>query len=256
MTKEPLGKPTQIPTQEWNLHWRDFDSSAHINPAQAYRRELVIKAIAEGLNDRIADLGCGQGDLLWSLRQELAHAQFLGVDASDIALHISKSKLSDLNVCQANIDSEASPPQQWLGWADTVTCTEVLEHLDHPERAVLFAKHLLKSGGRLIVTVPSGPVSAFDKHLGHRKHYSIHDLRHLLETAGFKQIEVKGSGFPFFNVYRLVVVARGQQVIADAAALKVNWRARIAMFLFSVLFKLNCRNGQWGWQLIATATRS
>jgi len=38
---------------------------------------------------------------------------------------------------------------------DTVVCTDVLEHLEHPERVVAEMRRVLKEDGELIVMVPS-----------------------------------------------------------------------------------------------------
>ena len=63
-----------------------------------------------------------------------------------------------------------------------------------------------------------------------------------------------GAGFPFFNLYRLTVVAGGKKLVRDLDAehaLPVS--ARAAMLAFSALFRLNGDAGRFGWQLVAIA---
>ena len=46
----------------------------------------------------------------------------------------------------------------------------------------------------LVVTVPGGPMSAFDHHIGHRRHYDIPDLTALLEGRGSPWASAAGPG--------------------------------------------------------------
>jgi hypothetical protein len=62
------------------------------------------------------------------------------------------------------------------------------------------------------------------------------------------------AGFPFFNLYRLVVILRGKTLIADAAAssrASMSLLARTVMRVFEILFKVNLPNSPWGWQMVA-----
>src|SRR3546814_18015665 len=70
-------------------------------------------------------------------------------------------------------------------------------------------------GCRLVVTVPGGPMSAFDRHIGHRRHFTPPALAALLTDAGLAVERTDGAGFPFFNLYRLGVIARGHRLVAD-----------------------------------------
>jgi hypothetical protein len=97
-------------------------------------------------------------------------------------------------------------------------------------------------------------MSAFDRHIGHRRHFTPTHLRGVLESAGLDIAELNGAGFPFFNLYRLTVVLRGRKLIADADGEKpLPQSARVAMRVFSKLFGWNADEGLRGWQLVATA---
>ena len=97
-------------------------------------------------------------------------------------------------------------------------------------------------------------MSAFDRHIGHLRHFSRASLSRLLGGAGFQIESVHGAGFPFFNLYRLLVVARGKRLVSDAAADHVlPASARAAMSAFDWLFRFNRATGRLGWQLLAIA---
>jgi hypothetical protein len=118
---------------------------------------------------------------------------------------------------------------------------------------------LLAPGCRLVVTVPAGPMSAFDRHIGHRRHFTPARLAETIDSAGLGVLSLCGAGFPFFNLYRLAVVARGESLIQDAtgeAGASLPLAARGVIRVFSWLFRLNADKGLRGWQLLAVATES
>jgi hypothetical protein len=109
---------------------------------------------------------------------------------------------------------------------------------------------------RVAVTVPGGPMSSFDRHIGHRQHYDAASLRRLLERSGLEVDSVTRAGFPFFNLYRLVVIARGDRLLHDISrsdGAEPRWAARAAMRLFDAAFSLNLSRGPFGWQMLALA---
>jgi hypothetical protein len=116
----------------------------------------------------------------------------------------------------------------------------------------------LRPGGYLFLTVPGGPMSAFDRYIGHRVHYGKKSMRVLLESAGYSVREVKMAGFPFFNLYRLVVLLRGSRLIQDAEASGTSSSSRFAnlvMKIFNFLFKFNIHSVPYGWQVFAIARK-
>jgi hypothetical protein len=74
----------------------------------------------------------------------------------------------------------------------------------------------------------------------------------LLEQDGFVVERSVRAGFPFFNLYRLIVLLRGERLVDDAAR-GTGWLARLVMRIFGVLFRLNLTRSPWGWQLLAAA---
>jgi 2-polyprenyl-3-methyl-5-hydroxy-6-metoxy-1,4-benzoquinol methylase len=79
------------------------------------------------------------------------------------------------------------------------------------------------------------------------------DQPEMLIDGGFRNIKVNQIGFPFFNLYKLVVKARGKQLTKDINDFNngAGGIAKMAMKCFSVLFKLNLNRLPFGWQLIA-----
>jgi SAM-dependent methyltransferase len=73
------------------------------------------------------------------------------------------------------------------GSASVVCLLDVIEHLDDPLTALTEAHRILRSGGRLVVTVPAHPRlwSAMDEAIGHRRRYTRAVAREQVEAAGF-----------------------------------------------------------------------
>jgi hypothetical protein len=153
--------------------------------------------------------------------------------------------------------AEPEPAAGELGWATDAVCSEVLEHVDDPVALLRNARAWLGSGARLVVTVPGGPMSAFDHHIGHRRHFTPADLAAVISAAGLEVVTVGGAGFPFFNVYRLLVISRGEQLI-DAARNQQGGNSQSALLragqaAFDPLFRLTLPRSRLGWQTVGVA---
>lgn len=249
-------------SEQWTEHWRDLAEVTPLNPAQAYRRRLVLRSLAlhpETGPVRLLDLGSGTGELAQDILRSRPDASVLGLDCSRSGIDLASRSVPNARFVQQDFTEPLGVDPAYRSWATHAVCSEVLEHLDDPTAALRNVRPLLAPGCTFVVTVPSGPMSAFDKHIGHRRHFDSRSLRRTLEEAGFVVRDLRGAGFPFFNLYRLVVVARGAKLVSDASpppGASVPLAARAAMRAFSVLFKLNSSRTHWGWQLVAVASPS
>ena len=242
---------------DWNKHWDAYSASNALNPAQTYRQKLIFEALgvehAPGPM-RLLDLGCGSGELLAEAVRRRPGLEVMGLDLAERACALAREKLPQGRFYAQNFVSPLTVPKECDGFATHVVCTEVLEHLDDPSAALRNVRRLLAPRAKLVVTVPGGPMSAFDKHIGHRGHFTRERLKEVIEQAGFAA-RVEGAGAPFFNLYRLVVVARGEKLIHDVEGEQqtLPLSARLAMRAFDTLFKFNATRGPFGWQLVAVA---
>ena len=97
-------------------------------------------------------------------------------------------------------------------------------------------------------------MSAFDRHIGHRRHFAPDDLRMTAEAAGLEVALVAAAGFPTFNLYRSMVILAGERLItgaeAEAEGTVGSSLLRAAMLAFRPLFLLNLPRSPFGWQTI------
>ncbi len=244
-------------SEQWNHHWDHYSRATEANPAQALRRRLIRRLLggdAAGQDAAILDIGCGSGDLLAELARHFPEAAFAGIDLSASGITETARKIPRARLRQFDFSVPGEAPGDLRGWASHAVCSEVLEHVDDPGTVLANAAQCLKPGGRLVVTVPGGPMSAFDKHLGHRRHYTKAAVRDLLERAGLTVETAAAAGFPTFNLYRLVVIARGKRLIDDVNDAP-GLVARMAMAGFQVLLRASLSDSPWGWQIVASARK-
>ena len=243
-------------SQDWDHLWTQYAASAEQNPAQAFRRLLVVRSLGLTPGSRLLDIGSGQGDLAQGLSALMPGLEVAGLDISISGIAESSRKVPGGRFFQADLLKPIELSGALDGWATHAVCTELLEHVSEPERVLANTLPLLAPGSLLIVTVPSGPMSAFDKHIGHLRHYRAEELKALLESVGYQVDGIWRAGFPFFNLYRLTVILRGKKLIKDAASDRpLPWSARFVMKIFRFLFRFNAVRMGPGWQLVALARR-
>lgn len=246
----------------WESHWSKYAESASENPAQIYRHNLIldeIRRIAGSFETlKIMDVGCGQGDLLLKLSTIFPQAELTGLELSEVGVAVSLKKNPGTTIFQEDILNPSNVTSQFNNWANIICCSEVLEHVDDPVFFLDQVTRYICDNGFLLITVPGGPMSSFDKYIGHRRHFNKAALGELLSaTKNFSPNKVYRSGFPFFNLYRLVVILRGAKLKTDVqleGGVGVSNKVALAvMRVFRYLFNANFRNSPFGWQMMVVA---
>ena len=257
-----MSDPARSSQDDWDAHWASYADSAESNPAQRMRQDLIVQLLcetADGSEARIFDIGSGQGDLLRQIQPLRPRAKLLGAELSARGVAISQRKLPEATFIAADIYEPPAILDDFAGWATHAICSEVLEHVEDPVSFLKQARKYLTPGATLIVTVPGGPMSAFDRHIGHRQHFDRQKTRAILEQAGYAIERVYLAGFPFFNLYRLLVIARGKRLARDVGTQSrpiTSAAAGSMMKLFRSLFRFNLRDSRFGWQVIAVARKT
>lgn len=243
---------------DWDRHWDEFSEASAHNPAVAYRARLMLKLIgAKRPPQRLLDIGVGSGDFLALAAEQWPRSELAGVDVSQAGVQIAARRVPHAALSVADLTAASQTPAGLENWATHAVCSEVLEHVDEPVVLLRRAAAMMGPGCLVVITVPGGEMSAFDHHIGHRRHFSPQLLRTQLEQAGLEQIETLQAGFPFFNLYRAVVRLRGERLIEDVGAgdTEPSRAAVAAMATFGALFRLNLTRSRWGLQMVALARR-
>ncbi len=160
----------------------------------ALRQLAVDRTMPRGGKGTLLDIGCGDGSFaLWMKRA--------GWDVS--ATEIDPRTIDCLKARGVNGMLQDQAFSDLDRQFDIITCWHVLEHVEHPEALLEWARRILRPGGVFQVTVPNyqSHQSKLSRgrwfHLDvprHRVHFAPSNLRSFLEAHGF-------------NVYRMQRVA-------------------------------------------------
>jgi trans-aconitate methyltransferase len=238
---------------DWDQHWAEYASSAADNPAQDFRRRLILRLLV-GVSEtsRVVDIGSGTGDLAVSLREAYPETALLGLELSRIGVELAQRRVPDAAFLQVDLSHAAPPPPEYATWATHAVCSEVLEHVDDPALLIANSRPYLAPGCLLVITVPGGPMTEYDRHIGHRKHFEAAELRRLLTEAGFDVVEATGAGYPVFNVYRRLMRALGERLVSIAGETEPSAVSRLGMRTFGFALR-STRLSSRGWQIVAVA---
>jgi SAM-dependent methyltransferase len=263
MTNSPHTDPFTN-ADDWEDHWNSFGDPALGNPANDYRNRLIVHYLGRpDPGATVIDIGSGQGQLALLLQEAYRDARIVGIEYSAEGVHRARKAAEEAGLAARFIQRDLLLPSSAKGedasiqGASLAVCSEVLEHVDEPEVLLRNAADYFLPNCRLVVTVPGGPKSALDRHIGHRRHYTPESIRALLESSGFVVEHTFRAGFPFFNLYRLAVITRGHRLVEDlkdASADAPASKAQTALtWFFDRSFHWNTPNSPFGWQIVAIA---
>lgn len=110
------------------------------------REKAIVRLIKKyGKGDKYLDAGCGTGLILRHLPENS-----MGLDLNPRNLDKAKKYAPCAHLIEGDIEAMPFPDKKF----NTVICSEVLEHLLYPQKAVKEIKRILESGGILIGSVP------------------------------------------------------------------------------------------------------
>ncbi|HIA37835.1 MAG TPA: class I SAM-dependent methyltransferase [Flavobacteriales bacterium] len=141
-----------INSREWSKHAKYRD----LNPISKYMVTGFFRSIRELFLSisptTVLDLGCGEGLVLKSLEDLMKNKKCYAIDHDPIEIKDAKMNST---FCEFSVGSIYEVPFE-DNFADVVFCTEVLEHLDDPNKA-LDELHRVTSE-YAILSVPNEPL--------------------------------------------------------------------------------------------------
>lgn len=137
----------------------------------------VMEALPYGSMKRVAEVGCGDGKILFELARLYPHVQFEGYDTSDRAILFAKGYGYDL----PNLSFFATDFRKAEGVYDAIICVETLEHIPDDEVESFVRTLREKTKKHLVLTVPCDNLPVSAKHF---RHYGPELLKKHLK--GFK----------------------------------------------------------------------
>ena len=117
---------------------------------RAFARRVV--ALAGRPGHRVADIGCGTGEILGELASTWPDSELVGVDFAASRLRTAATAAPSVTL----VDADLGAPLPFGDAAfDTIFCTEVLEHLKDPVGVLREMRRVLTVDGRLTLSVPN-----------------------------------------------------------------------------------------------------
>lgn len=163
--------------------------------ANIYGREIWIHSqLAKIISGRhILDIGCGGQPFR-------KYCQHLNYKSHDFAQLDAKTQIIGGKYGELDYISDICAIPEKDSTFDAILCTEVLEHVPEPIKAIKEMSRLLKPGGRLILTVP---LAAFIHQAPYHFYggYTPYWFEKFLKESGFSnwEIEPNGGFFRYFG---------------------------------------------------------
>ncbi|ARN56836.1 class I SAM-dependent methyltransferase [Sedimentisphaera salicampi] len=155
-------------------------------PKSQLTRYMFAKKIVEK-NDSILDCACGVGYGSFILAEKVKIV--LGVDLSEGSIEWAnrffKRDNNDFKQGDASVF-------KWPERFDKIVSFETIEHLEDDKKLIKNFYNHLEDGGTLICSVPNQNIRPWSRDVNkyHFRHYTTEDIRNLLETCGFKVVDI------------------------------------------------------------------
>jgi len=145
----------------------------------------------------ILDVGCGEGFTLKKLEEKKIGKKNEGIDYSSDAIKIGRKIYPELNLSKGDVYDLKYPDNSF----DLVICTEVLEHLENPAKAVAEMRRVTSK--YIIFSVPNEPffimanflrgkyLKSFGNHPEHINHWTFWGFEAFLKKNGLTVVKSK-----------------------------------------------------------------
>lgn len=186
-------KPFYSRYQSIHLHHEKGEISKDVlDTQQSIYKKRFGSFLPEDKTERILDVGCGFGSLVYSLNQ-MGYVNTIGFDISYEQIDVADS-LDIQNVYQADLWEELPPFHKEFG---LVFLRDVIEHFTNEEiiKILSLCWRILKEGGKLVIQVPNAESPFFGRirygDFTHETAFTERSLTQILAMIGFSQIELQ-----------------------------------------------------------------
>jgi SAM-dependent methyltransferase len=188
-----------------------LDELTELSDASNFTR-WIVDAIDEPAATHVLEVGAGMGAVAIELARRRADRTVVAIEpAQNVFARLRERTATVPNLVTRQITSGQLVAEQG-GSFDEVVYVNVLEHIRDDSAELSTATQLLRPGGRLSIFVPAMPslYGSLDYKSGHYRRYTSDQLRALLATAGYRDVDVRYLDVvgvaPYWLLYRLLDV--------------------------------------------------
>ncbi len=159
--------------------------------------KTLLKLVEDLEISSVLDVGCGEGFTLDKLQKKHIGGRLEGMDNSPDAIEIGKKLHPDFVLKKGDVYKLAYKADS----LDLVICTEVLEHLDDPRKALLELIRVSKK--YVLISVPNEPLFTMQRFLRGKNILKLGDHPEHIQkwsSKSFQQFIIKNSELKIIKV--------------------------------------------------------
>lgn len=243
---------------------------SEVDPAFARRARIILENLDLTGNEKILEVGCGRGFYLRVLKSVWPVLAITGVDLNPKYLKKAEEFMGELRVDLRVANATKLPFKDKT--FDRIIATEILEHIPDDEKAISEMFRVLKTGGTIMVTVPSNnypflwdPLNwILERTVGwhlpsniwwlsgiwadHIRLYDERQLKDKMESNGFKVEKVWYATHYCFPFAHFLFYGIGKNLVEKGIFPDLNRfkqekkQTKLFLFVTSVLRKIDIKN--------------
>lgn len=178
----------------YDEQWTELGDFIRYNPGSRHRRRIVGRMLRGVEFDSVLDVGCGPGEMLVWMKTEFPETKTLwGVDIGLETVAGNRARMPWARFEQLDIERDRVVQDFAL-----VVCSEVVEHLRDRPAALTHLASMVKPGGHLLVTCPTGRMFPTEMHFGHTTHPTVTELLTRGTDVGLDTVRYEHWGWPTY----------------------------------------------------------
>ncbi len=147
--------------------------------------EWTLERIKQYVGDEVLEIGSGIGN---NVRILMQYADVIATEIDPIYLEVLQNAYFNTPSVKIYPWDATLPPPPALPQAESILCSNVIEHIEDDQNMINHADLALKPGGRMIIIVPRGEklFSNLDSAIGHFRRYDQQRLKSLVTSLDYE----------------------------------------------------------------------